>query len=113
MVLGHYGLALGAKRLAPRSSLGFLVLAAQLADLFWPIMLLAGVESVEIVRGRPALLRLDFVRYPITHSLLVEVVSGLMFGALYLLFSKDRRGALVCALLVPSHWLLDVIVHVT
>jgi hypothetical protein len=55
MVLGHYGLALGAKRLAPRSSLGFLVLAAQLADLFWPIMLLCGVESVEIVRGRPAL----------------------------------------------------------
>jgi hypothetical protein len=112
MVLGHYGLALGAKRLAPRSSLGFLVLAAQLADLFWPIMLLSGVESVEIVRGRPALLRLDFVRYPITHSLLVEVVSGLLFGALYLLFSKDRRGAMVCALLVPSHWLLDVIVHV-
>jgi hypothetical protein len=112
MVLGHYGLAFGAKRLAPRTSLGFLVLAAQLADLFWPILLLTGVESVEIVRRRPALLRLDFVRYPITHSLLIELVSGVIFAALYLLFSTDRRGALVCALLVPSHWLLDVIVHV-
>ncbi len=38
MVLGHYGLALGAKRLAPRVSLGWLVLAAQFADLLWPIL---------------------------------------------------------------------------
>jgi hypothetical protein len=111
MVLGHYGLALAAKRLAPRTSLGFLVLAAQLADLVWPILLLTGVESVDIVRGRPALLRLEFVSYPITHSFLIELVGGVIFAALYLLFSTDRRGALACGLLVPSHWLLDVIVH--
>lgn len=31
MFLGHYGLAFAAKRLAPRTSLGTLVLAAQLS----------------------------------------------------------------------------------
>lgn len=48
MVLAHYGLALAAKRLAPRTSLGSLVLAAQLADELWPILLLLGIEHVEI-----------------------------------------------------------------
>src|SRR5215217_7264954 len=33
MFLGHYGVALAAKRVAPRVSLGVLVAAAQLADL--------------------------------------------------------------------------------
>ena len=50
MVLGHYGLALCAKRWAPRTSLGWLVFAAQAADLLWPVLLLAGVESVEITK---------------------------------------------------------------
>ena len=36
MFLGHYALALGAKRLAPSVSLGTLFLACQFADLLWP-----------------------------------------------------------------------------
>ena len=39
MFLGHFGVALAAKKVAPRTSLGVLVLAAQLADLLWPIFL--------------------------------------------------------------------------
>ena len=53
MVLGHYGVALAAKRWAPRTSLGNLVLAAQLADEVWPLLLLLGVERVEIVQSGP------------------------------------------------------------
>jgi len=51
MFIGHFGVALAAKKVAPRTSLGVLVLAAQFADLLWPILLLAGVEHVEIVPG--------------------------------------------------------------
>ena len=111
MVLGHYGLALCAKRWAPRTSLGWLVFAAQAADLLWPVLLLAGVESVEITKNQDPLLRLHFVRYPITHSLLIEALFGVFFASLYWWKTKDARGALVCGLLVPSHWMLDVIVH--
>jgi hypothetical protein len=37
MFLGHFGVALAAKKVAPRTSLGVLLLAAQFADLLWPI----------------------------------------------------------------------------
>jgi hypothetical protein len=110
--LGHYGIALGVKRFAPRTSLGALVLAAQLPDEIWPILLLTGGEKVAIVPDRPATLRLAFVSYPITHSLLMEVVGGLLLGLLYYALRKDRRGALFLAMLVPSHWVLDFLVHV-
>jgi hypothetical protein len=39
MFLGHFGLALAAKKAAPKVSLGTLVFFAQLADLLWPILL--------------------------------------------------------------------------
>ena len=42
MFIGHYGAAMAAKKLAPRTSLGMLVFAAQFLDLLWPILLLAG-----------------------------------------------------------------------
>lgn len=54
MFLGHYGLALAAKRAAPRTSLGTLTFAAQFADELWPILLPMGLEQVRIVPvGRP------------------------------------------------------------
>jgi hypothetical protein len=111
MVLGHYGLALAAKRLAPKTSLGSLVLAAQLADEVWPILLLLGVEHAEVRPAHQATLRLSFVDYPITHSLLTGVLGGFLFGVIYFFIRRNARGALITALLVPSHWVLDLLVH--
>jgi membrane-bound metal-dependent hydrolase YbcI (DUF457 family) len=109
--LGHYAAALGAKKLAPYSSLGTLVLAGQLSDLMWPTLLLQGTERVRIVSGNPPLLRLDFVSYPWSHSLLMVGVWAGLVGALYAFFRRYPRGTLVVAALVLSHWLLDVISH--
>ena len=53
MFLGHVGVALAAKPLAPRASLGTLVFAALWIDLLWPMLLLIGVESVRIEPERP------------------------------------------------------------
>jgi hypothetical protein len=44
--IGHYAVALAAKRAVPRTSLGTLFAAASLADLLWPIFLLLGWERV-------------------------------------------------------------------
>ena len=46
MFIGHYGVALGAKRAAPRTSLGTLTFAAQSLDELWPLLLLRGVERL-------------------------------------------------------------------
>jgi membrane-bound metal-dependent hydrolase YbcI (DUF457 family) len=111
MLLGHYGIAFGAKRVAPRTSLGTLFFAAQFLDELWPILLLLGLEQVRVVPGLMAANPLDFVSYPISHSLLMAVVWGALIGGAYHLRRRDRRGAWVLGLLVVSHWLLDVPMH--
>lgn len=111
MFIGHYGLALAAKRAAPRVSLGILVAAAQLVDLIWPVLLLLGVEHVSVVPSANPFLRLSFDSYPWTHSLLMGVVWGVLAGGLYAVLRHERRGAVVVGLLVVSHWVLDLVVH--
>ena len=47
MFIGHFGVALAAKRVAPKTSLGTLILAAQFLDFLWPVFLLLGIEHVQ------------------------------------------------------------------
>jgi hypothetical protein len=111
MVLGHFGLALAAKRLAPKTSTGMTTMAAQLADLVWPILLLVGVEQVRIEPGHMAASVFDFVHYPYTHSLALELLWGAVLGGIYFAVRRNLAGALVLAALVPSHFVLDFFVH--
>ena len=112
MFIGHFGLAFAAKRAAPRLSLGTAFLAAQWVDLAWPTFLLLGWETVRIRPGATTVTPLVFEHYPLTHSLLAAIGWGLLLAAAHALVRRDRRSALVVALLVVSHWLLDAIVHV-
>jgi hypothetical protein len=73
MVLGHFGVGLGAKKFAPSLSLGLLFMAAQWVDLLWPVLLLFDVEHVDVNKGN-AHFPLEFTSYPITHSLLDLIV---------------------------------------
>jgi hypothetical protein len=111
MFIGHFGVALGAKAVAPKVSLGTLFLAAQFIDLLWPTFLLLGIEHVRIEPGATAVVPLDFVSYPISHSLLAVGAWALLVAGTYQALCRDRRGALVLGLVVVSHWLLDAIVH--
>jgi len=112
MLIGHYAVAFGAKRFARATSLGTLFAAAALLDLVWPVLVLAGVEKVEVTRGATAVTPLTFISYPWSHSLLMSAVWGALFGLGYWLVRKNRSGGAVIFLLVVSHWLLDWIVHV-
>jgi hypothetical protein len=111
MFLGHIGVALAAKRAAPRTSLGTLVAASVWIDLVWPVLLLAGVERVRIDPGNTAVTPLDFEHYPFTHGAVAVAIGALAFGAAYLARTGYRRGAIVAAVLVASHWVLDAVVH--
>lgn len=111
MFLGHYAVALGAKRAAPRASLGILVLAAQWLDEVWPIFLLLGWERVRIVPGLMPANPLDFESYPISHSLLAVLGWGALLGLAYYAVRRYGRGAWIVAFLVVSHWVLDLVAH--
>jgi hypothetical protein len=109
--LGHFAVAMGAKRVAPHASLGTLVLAAQFADLLWPLLLLAGLEHVRIAPHIMAATSLEFVDYPISHSLLSLLGWGVLVGGLYWVVRRQARAAWVVGAAVVSHWVLDLIVH--
>lgn len=114
MFLGHYGLAFGAKRASPETSLGTLTFAAQWLDELWPVLLLLGVERVRIAPKIMAMSDLDFISYPISHSLLMVVGWSVLIGLVYFFVRRRAagvRGAWVVGLLVLSHWVLDLIVH--
>ena len=111
MFIGHLGLGLGLKRAAPAVSLGTLFMAVEFVDLLWPTLLLLGAEQVEIAPGITAVTPLDFVDYPISHSLLMMASWGLLFGGVYWAIKRSRTGAVVCGLAVVSHWFLDWLMH--
>lgn len=111
MFIGHFGVGLGLKRAAPAVSLGTLFLAAQFVDLIWPAMLLLGWERVELAANPAQQPPLDFVHYPISHSLLAVIGWAALFGLAYAGLKRSRLGAVVCAIAVISHWDLDLLVH--
>ncbi len=111
MFIGHFGLGFGAKRVAPTVSLGTLFLAAQLADLLWPTLVLLGVERVEVQPGATRVTPLRFMSYPYSHSLLALCLWAALAGGLYWLLRRGRIGALTVAGLVVSHWVLDFVSH--
>ena len=112
MFLGHYGVALAAKRVAPRVSLGVLVAAAQLADLVWPVMVLLGVERIRLNPSSNPFLNIAFESYPWTHSLLAGVVWGALAALGYYALRRSGGSSTVVGLVVVSHWVLDWITHV-
>jgi membrane-bound metal-dependent hydrolase YbcI (DUF457 family) len=112
MFIGHFAMAFGAKRCAPQASLGVLFLACQLADLIWPSLVLLGVEKLAIEPGVTVMTPLDFLYYPYSHSLMALLLWSVVFALLYTVLRRaGRRAAVVLALLVLSHWLLDVLTH--
>lgn len=111
MFLAHFAAGLAAKKYTPYSSLGTLLLSAQLLDLIWPTLLMAGVEQVRIAPGITPVTPLDFVSYPWSHSLAMSVLWGLLLAVMYAFFRRYPRGAIVLALLVVSHWVLDLLTH--
>jgi len=111
MFIGHFAVALAAKKAAPKVSLGTLILSAQWVDLLWPIFLLLGLEHVRIDPGNTAVTPLDFYDYPITHSLAGALGWSAALGLAYFAVRRTARGAGIVAAAVFSHWILDALTH--
>jgi len=97
LFIGHFGVGFGAKAAVRHQiSLGILFLAAQFLDFLWPTLLLLGIERVEIKPGITKSNPLDFVSYPISHSLLMVGIWGSLFAIVYWFVRKNVKAAL-CA----------------
>ncbi len=85
--------------------------AAQFIDLLWPFLLLFGLERVSVDPGNTVITPLHFEHYPWSHSGLMVLLWGLLFGLVYFAYRRDLRASLLLGALVVSHWLLDLLVH--
>jgi hypothetical protein len=116
MFLGHYGVAFALKRAEPRLSLGTLFAAVQLTDLLWGVFVLLGWERARIVPGYTTVTPLEFLDYPISHSLIAAILWGVIAAALYYSWpTRDTthhwQAAVLVGVAVFSHYPLDVLVH--
>jgi|SRR5688572_11670729 len=112
MLVGHFAAALLARRVEPRISLGTAVVAATLADLLIFAFVIAGLEQIEIVRGRfGAANYFNAIDIGWSHSLAMSLVwAGLIGGASWSI-TRSGRAAIVVIAAVMSHWFLDALSH--
>jgi membrane-bound metal-dependent hydrolase YbcI (DUF457 family) len=111
MFVGHFGVALAAKKLEPKINLGVLFAASQLIDLAWPVFVLLGLEHVSPRGERLGMNTLSFDSYPYSHSLLGTILWSVAFAALIYALTKSSRRSGVVFFVTLSHWFLDLLVH--
>ena len=110
---GHLAVALAAKPIAPKAPLWVYLVASETLDLLSFLFLAIGLE-------KPATSTVDLthgVRFiipgsiPWSHGLFMSLVWSGLAVLLAWRFLHDFRTACVVGLVVFSHWLLDLIVH--
>ena len=112
MFIGHFAPGLLAATHKDSPQLRVLFIAAQLVDWAFFGFLLTGTEAMRFREGTSVLNPMDLYHMPYTHSLAGSAVWALGFGLLVWAFTKNRAGGIVAALVVLSHWFLDLLVHV-
>lgn len=112
MFIGHFAPALIARGLTEEApKLGTLFVAAQLVDWGFFTFAIFGIESMRIVPGITAMNPMDLYHMPYTHSLLGSAVWALAFATVIWMVTRNTIAATWGAIVVVSHWLLDLLVH--
>jgi hypothetical protein len=117
MLIGHFAAALVGKSIKREIPLWHLMLAANAMDFLWIALNFLKVESFSITDpsapGSSAFFWLNLHTMQWSHGLLTSMTLSVVLGVLYLKFFTPRRYDLACvlALIVWSHWWLDLIVH--
>jgi hypothetical protein len=112
MFVGHYAASLALKRVETRASLGVLFLAVQFVDILFFPLVLAGIERLNIVENFTQSTHFQLEYMPYTHSFVASLFwSGVAYAFFRWVVVRNNSVALVVALAVMSHWLLDLVVH--
>ena len=112
MFIGHWAPAMVAATHKNAPSLPVLFIAAQLVDWAFFLFLVFGVEAMRVTPGISVMNPMDLYHMPYTHSLLGSAVWAAGFSAVIFALSRNRNAAIIGALVVLSHWFLDLLVHV-
>src|SRR5579863_1044746 len=110
MFVGHYGPAFVANQLKDRIPLWVLFIAAQWLDVVWCVLVLFGINKVDLAGGYE---QMDPYYMPFDHALDAALLWSLGAGCAYWLWRKSdgRLAAVLVGATVFSHWILDFITH--
>ncbi len=97
----HLAVGLAAKRIAPKTPIILLILAAYAIDFIWGVFYFAGIESMAD----------GTTTNPWSHGLLMSLVWSALVGLIVFFVSRNQRAGWIAALLVFSHWIIDFISH--
>jgi hypothetical protein len=112
MLIGHFAPALVAAAMGPRApKLATAFIAAQLVDWAFFALAIIGVERMRVEPGATAMVPFDLYFYPYTHSLAGTAGFAITFGLIVAVTQRNALAGMLSALVVASHWLLDLVVH--
>ncbi len=114
MFVGHYGVAFAVKSERNRIRLWVLFVAVQFLDYIWATFVLLGIEKLRVIKGFTAGSMLDAYYMPYSHGLIAALAWSAVAVVIYKTVWRERASnaaALVVALAVFSHWILDFIAH--
>jgi hypothetical protein len=114
MFVGHYGVSLAARPIAPDVPLWVWFIAVQWMDIVWSVLVFLGIEKLRIVPGFTEANAYDLYYMPYTHGLPGSIVLSTALGVIVALFVRGNRAmtVLLVAAASFSHWVFDLIVHV-
>jgi membrane-bound metal-dependent hydrolase YbcI (DUF457 family) len=110
VIAGHFGFAAAIKSREPQVPLWALMLACVWLDIVFVPLFVAHIETITNAAGTndgygSAIIHADY-----THSLVGALILSALFG-IAAAFRWTRRTAIVLAVVVFSHWVLDLVVH--
>lgn len=108
MFVGHYAASVAAKAVEPRLPFWACVLSAQLLDVAWGGLIIAGVEHLRINPALPGS-ALELYDMPWTHSLAAAALWAVLVGLVAMRWLGVAAWWL--SVVVFSHWLGDLLVH--
>ncbi len=97
----HMAVGLAAKRVAPKTPVILLILAAYVIDIVWAVFYFAGIETMAD----------GMTTNPWSHGLLMSLGWSALVGLIVFGVSRNCRAGWIAALLVFSHWIIDFISH--
>lgn len=98
----HMAVGLAAKRIAPKTPVIVLILAAYGIDMIWGVFYYFGIESMAD----------GATTNPWSHGLFMSLVWSALVGLIvFWVGRKNRRAGWIAAALVFSHWVIDFISH--
>ncbi len=111
VIAGHFGFAAAVKSKARPVPLWALMLACQWLDVVFVPLFVAGIERAEPIAGaKDGAYGAVIIYADYTHSLVGALALSALFGGIAAL-RYGKNGGVVLALVVFSHWVLDLFMH--